>query len=79
MSTKVSYQVTGMTCSHCASAVRAELSALDGVVEAEVDLRAGGVSTVHLMSVGRLTEEQVAGALEEAGNYHLAASEAEAS
>ncbi len=73
MSTMAGYRVTGMACSHCVSAVRAELSALEGVVGIEVDLRPGGLSTVHVTSAGRLTEAQVAAALEEAGDYHLGA------
>jgi copper chaperone CopZ len=40
------FQVTGMTCDHCARAVRAELRALPGVVGVSVDV-AGGVVTVR--------------------------------
>ena len=35
------YQVTGMTCSHCVSAVTEELSQLDGVTDVAVDLETG--------------------------------------
>ncbi len=75
MDATVDYPVTGMTCGHCVSAVTSELSALDGVVEVSVDLVAGGVSTVHVTSHERLTDDQVRGALDEAGAYQLAVSE----
>ncbi len=38
-----SIAVTGMTCDHCASAVRAEISKLPGVTGVEVDVAAGTV------------------------------------
>jgi copper chaperone len=38
-----SITVTGMTCDHCASAVRAEISKLPGVTGVEVDVAAGTV------------------------------------
>jgi len=72
------YPVTGMTCGHCASAVKAEVSALDGVIEVVVDLQAGGTSQVRVTSTKPLTDEQVTAALDEAGDYRLA-SPAEAS
>lgn len=37
------YNVTGMTCEHCAAAVNAELSDLSGVSAVEVDLPSGMV------------------------------------
>ena len=66
-----SYAVTGMTCSHCVAAVSAELSALPGVTGVDVDLVAGGVSTVTVSSDTPLTPQQVATALDEAGDYRL--------
>jgi copper chaperone len=66
------YQVTGLTCGHCVSAVTEELRALPEVSEVAVDLVAGGVSTVTVTSAQPLDEQQVAGALDEAGDYHLA-------
>jgi copper chaperone CopZ len=68
-----SYAVTGMTCSHCAAAVSDELSALPGVTGVEVDLVAGGISTVTISSDTALTRDQIAAALDEAGDYHLSA------
>jgi len=36
-------EVTGMTCDHCASAVRSEISKLTGIATVEVDVPAGAV------------------------------------
>jgi copper chaperone len=66
------YSVTGMPCGHCASAVTSELTALDGVTDVQVDLVAGGTSTVTVTSDQPLEDTQVAAALEEAGGYRLA-------
>ena len=38
-----SIMVTGMSCDHCASAVRAEVGKLPGVAEVDVDVAAGRV------------------------------------
>lgn len=61
------YAVTGMTCGHCVSAVREEISALAGVTAVEVDLNPGATSTVTVTSDGALTSEAVAAAVDEAG------------
>lgn len=66
------YTVTGMTCDHCAHAVTEELAALPGVQDVRVDLVAGGESVVTVTSERTLTQEAVAGALDEAGDYRLA-------
>ena len=66
------YPVTGMTCGHCASSVTSELKALDGVTDVNVDLVAGGTSTVTVTSSSPLEDAQVASALDEAGDYQLA-------
>jgi copper chaperone len=71
MSSTASYPVTGLTCGHCAAAVTQELSALDGVHDVAVDLSAGGTSTVTVTSDAPLDREQVAAALDEAGDYRL--------
>ena len=47
--------VSGMTCGHCVSAVSEELEALDGVEAVNVDLNAGGISTVTITSSGELS------------------------
>ena len=70
--TTQSFGVTGMTCGHCASAVTSELKAFDGVTDVQVDLVAGGTSTVTVTSQSPLEKEQVAAALDEAGDYQLA-------
>jgi copper chaperone len=71
--TTATYQVTGMTCDHCVRAVTGELESLDGVREVTVDLHPGGESAVTVSSDAPLTAEAVTAALDEAGDYHLAA------
>jgi copper chaperone CopZ len=66
------YAVTGLTCEHCVKAVTEEISALDGVREVQVDLVAGGTSTVNVTSEAALSQQAVAEALDEAGEYELA-------
>jgi copper chaperone len=68
------YQVTGMTCEHCTRAVSEELTALDGVTGVSVDLVPGGTSAVTVSSETPVAEQAVAAALDEAGDYRLAAS-----
>jgi copper chaperone CopZ len=70
--TTMTYQVTGMTCEHCAHAVTGELKSLDGVSDVRVDLNPGGESAVTVSSSAPLTAEAVTSALDEAGDYHLA-------
>jgi copper chaperone len=72
--TTATYQVTGMTCEHCAHAVSGELKGLDGVRDVRVDLNPGGESAVTVSSAAPLAAEAVAAALDEAGDYHLARS-----
>ena len=66
------YQVTGMTCEHCVSAVTGELMSLSGVRDVTVDLVPGGESAVTVTSEAPLPGDAVAAALDEAGDYHLA-------
>jgi copper chaperone len=66
------YDVVGMTCGHCVSAVIDELGALDGVTSVSVNLAAEGTSTVTVAGARLLTEVEVAAALDEAGDYRLA-------
>ena len=75
MTTTATYRVDGLTCAHCVSAVTSELTALDGVRDVSVDLTAGGTSTVNVTSAAPLSDEQVAAALDEAGDYRLAAAD----
>ena len=66
------YQVTGLTCGHCVSAVTEELRALPEVSDVRIDLVAGGVSTVAVTSSQPLDEQHLVRALDEAGDYQLA-------
>jgi copper chaperone CopZ len=70
--TTITYAVTGLTCGHCANAVTEELSCLDGVRSVDVGLVPGGESKVVVTSEAGLTDEAVAAALDEAGDYTLA-------
>jgi copper chaperone len=65
------YRVNGMTCEHCVAAVAEELSALAGVTAVNIDLVAGGTSTVTVTSAEPLDRTLVADAVDEAG-YELA-------
>ncbi len=56
--------VQGMTCDHCASAVRSELGALAGVTGVAVDL---GTGAVTITSDAALDATAVAAAVDEAG------------
>jgi len=70
--TATTYQVTGMTCEHCARTVSAELRVLDGVSDVAVELVPGGESAVTVTSDAPLPAAAVATALDEAGGYRLA-------
>jgi len=72
--TTTTYSVQGMTCGHCASAVSEEISALEGVRSVDVELVAGGTSTVRVASDAPLADDAVAAALDEAGDYTLVSS-----
>ena len=65
------FAVSGMTCEHCVHAVREEVGALTGVSDVAVDLVPNGTSTVRVTSAAPVTADQVAAALDEAGDYHL--------
>jgi copper chaperone CopZ len=69
--TSVTYQVTGLTCEHCAHAVSGELQSLAGVSDVTVQLNPGGLSAVTVISNAPLSAEAVAAALDEAGAYKL--------
>ncbi len=65
--TTITYAVQGMTCGHCVSAVSAEVGALPGVSNVEVDLAAGMVTVT---SEEPLDTGAVRAAVDEAG-YEL--------
>jgi copper chaperone len=67
MSTTATYDVAGMTCGHCVTAVTQELSALPGVSSVVVDLKTGDTSPVRVTSDAPLDAEQVRAAVDEAG------------
>ena len=67
--TSTTYRVEGMTCEHCVRAVRAEVGALEGVDEVEVDLAPGEVAVT---STAPLERAAVQAAVDEAG-YELVA------
>ncbi|MET8278591.1 copper ion binding protein [Micromonospora sp. NPDC005174] len=58
------YQVRGMTCGHCVSAVSAEVGAIAGVRDVRVDLAAGQVT---VSSEQPVDTEAVRAAVDEAG------------
>jgi copper chaperone len=62
------YEVTGMTCGHCVSAVTEEVGRVDGVTGVEVDLPSGAVTVT---SAAPLDDTAVRAAVDEAG-YALA-------
>ena len=61
------YQVTGMTCGHCVSAVQHEVGRLAGVSGVDVDLASG---LVTVTSESELADDDVRAAVDEAG-YEL--------
>jgi copper chaperone len=71
--TATTYAVAGMTCAHCVHTVTEELTRLDGVTGVNVELVPGGASLVTVSSDAPLPEEAVSAALDEAGEYRLAA------
>jgi copper chaperone CopZ len=61
---EATYQVTGMTCGHCARSVQTEVGALPGVSEVRVDVANGAVT---VRSEQPLDEAAVRAAVDEAG------------
>ncbi|MFI6504939.1 heavy-metal-associated domain-containing protein [Nonomuraea typhae] len=68
--TSATYTVKGMTCGHCVSSVKEEVSEVAGVSSVEVDL-ASGLLTVG--SESPIDVAQIRAAVEEAG-YELVTS-----
>ncbi|WP_433128817.1 heavy-metal-associated domain-containing protein [Micromonospora sp. CA-240977] len=58
------FQVQGMTCGHCVSAVSAEVGAIEGVRDVQVDLATGQVT---VSSKQPLDVQVVRAAVDEAG------------
>jgi len=59
------HDVVGMTCDHCARAIRAEVGAIEGVIDVDVDLTRGvvRVAAEHPLPTAALRD-----AVEEAGH-----------
>jgi copper chaperone CopZ len=57
------YDVTGMTCGHCADAVTSEVVAIAGVTGVTVDVESGTV----VVDGDGFTDDQVRAAVDEAG------------
>jgi len=68
--TDKTFNVEGMSCAHCTSAVEAELNALSGVEISNADLERGTVEVRYDES--RVTTDDIKNAVQEAG-YRLAA------
>jgi copper chaperone len=60
--------VTGMTCNHCVQAIHAEVSAVPGVQQVQVDLPTGRLT---LQADREIARAEIAAAVDEAG-YQLA-------
>jgi copper chaperone len=73
--TTTTVSVSGMTCGHCVSAVSEELESLAGVEAVDVELNAGGISTVTITSSKELSPSEIGEAVAEAG-YLVVANEA---
>lgn len=71
MTQTTTYQVTGMTCGHCETAVRSEVTKIDGVREVAVD---AGTGVLAITSDAPLTDEAVVAAVDEAGYEAVRAS-----
>ncbi|HEY3437103.1 MAG TPA: cation transporter [Actinotalea sp.] len=68
MSTQtVTINVAGMTCGHCVRSVQEEVGAIAGVTDVAVELVAGGESQVRISSTEPLTDDDIRGAIVEAG------------
>lgn len=63
--------LTGLTCGHCVNAVTEEVSEIDGVTDVEVELVAGGTSTLTVTAEGEVPADALAAAIDEAGDYRL--------
>lgn len=62
--TTTNYQVTGMTCGHCETAVRSEVSKVAGVEQVDVSATTG---SLVVTSGAPVDDSQVLAAVDEAG------------
>ena len=63
--TDATFNVPDMSCGHCKAAVEGELNKLKGVERSNADLEKGTVEVSY--EEGRVTTEELKGAIEEAG------------
>jgi copper chaperone len=63
--TDATFKVPEMSCGHCKAAVEGELNKLSGVERSNADLEKGTVEVRY--DEGRVTTEELKGAIEEAG------------
>ena len=70
--TTSTYSATGLTCEHCVGAVTEVIAAIDGVSDVKVALVKGGASAITVTATAPVSAEQIAAALDEAGDYQLA-------
>jgi len=64
MMTDTTFKVPEMNCGHCKAAIEGELNKLSGVEYSNANLEEG---TVKVSYDGRVSEEQLRGAIEDAG------------
>ena len=64
MSTTTEFAVTGMSCSHCESAIRSEVSALPGVTRVEVSAESG---ILRVSQAAPVADAVILAAVDEAG------------
>ena len=63
--TEATFEVPDMSCAHCKAAVEGGLNKLSGVESSNADVEKGVVEVSY--DAGRVTTEQLEGAIEEAG------------
>ena len=63
--TKATFNVPEMSCGHCKAAVEGELNKLSGVESSNADVENGTVAVRY--DDGKVSTEQLKGAIEEAG------------
>lgn len=71
MSITHAYEVIGMTCGHCVSAVTTEVAKLANVSDVDIQLHSGGASTMTITSDAPISRGELEAALVEAGDYTL--------
>ena len=62
---EATFHVPEMSCGHCKSAIEGELNKLSGVERSNADLEQGTVEVSY--NEDRMSEEQLKGAIEDAG------------